>query len=308
MTTTPLRLTSRLRVYEPEHFVVYLVYPVYINNPFKMIKTKRRNFIKTVTGAGIALSFPSLTFGAEKTRDKWGELLPQKTFGSTGEKVTLLGLGGFHVGRMEDDKAQETIEMAMSSGVRFFDTAESYVDGEAERKYGKFLSPTYRDEVFLMTKTRARNRKTAEEHLKGSLERMKTDRLDLWLMHAINSEEDAEERLNNGVLDYMLEMKAKGIVRHVGFSGHTTTKGHLKLLLLTDELEACMLPINAIDWGYDSFIENVLPVLQKKKMGVIAMKTLAGGSFFGRGFDGRGARRSGPDSRKPRPGRPGTCR
>jgi aryl-alcohol dehydrogenase-like predicted oxidoreductase len=222
-----------------------------------------------------------------RTSDKWGELLPLKKLGSTGESITMLGLGGFHVGRMDDPMAEETIELAISQGIRFFDTADSYQRGVAETKYGKFLSPKYRDEVYLMTKTRARDYKTAKEHLEGSLKRMKTDRLDLWLMHAVNSEDDVEARLENGVLKYMLEAKEKGMVRHIGFSGHTNTAAHLRLLELTDELEACMMPINAIDTGYDSYINNVLPVLQEKRTGVIAMKTLAGGAFFGRGFDGR---------------------
>jgi aryl-alcohol dehydrogenase-like predicted oxidoreductase len=199
----------------------------------------------------------------------------------------MLGLGGFHVGRMDDSMAEETIELAISGGIRFFDTAESYQRGVAETKYGKFLSPKYRDEVFLMTKTRARDYKAAEQHLAGSLERMKTDRLDLWLMHAVNSVEDVEGRLENGVLKYMLEAKSKGLVRHIGFSGHTATAAHLRMLERTGDVEVCMMPINAIDTGYDSFINNVLPVLQEKRKGVIAMKTLAGGAFFGRGFDGR---------------------
>jgi predicted aldo/keto reductase-like oxidoreductase len=199
----------------------------------------------------------------------------------------MMGLGGFHVGRMDDSMAREPIELAISEGIRFFDTAESYQRGVAETKYGKFLTPTYRDEVFLMTKTRARDYKTAEQHLSGSLERMKTDRLDLWLMHAVNSVEDVEGRLENGVLKFMLEAKSKGWVRHIGFSGHTTTQAHLRMLELADEVEVCMMPINAIDTGYDSFINNVLPVLQEKRKGVIAMKTLAGGAFFGRGFDGQ---------------------
>lgn len=248
----------------------------------------RRHFIKTLTGTSLALSLPSITFANySSVKDKWGELLPLKEFGSMNEKVTMLGLGGFHVGRMEDKMAQETVNLAIEKGIRYFDTAESYQKGIAEEKYGKFLTPKYRDEIFLMTKTRARDRKTAEEHLEGSLKRLKTDRLDLWLMHAINSEEDAENRLNNGVVDFMLEAKEKGKIRHLGFSGHTMTKGHLRLLELSNDLEACMMPINAIDVGNDSFIKNVLPVLKERKMGVIAMKTLAGGSFFGRGFDGR---------------------
>jgi aryl-alcohol dehydrogenase-like predicted oxidoreductase len=253
--------------------------------------TSRRRFIKIAVGTAASLTLPInnlLAAGTALPRDKWGELLPQNYFGSTGKKVTMMGLGGFHVGRMEDPDAQKTIETAIAGGIRFFDTAESYQRGVAEEKYGKFLSPIYRDEVFLMTKTRATDAARAQSDLEDSLRRMKTDRLDLWLMHAIRDEEDVDNRLNNGVLDVMLKAKQEGKVQHVGFSGHTSYKAHKHLLEISGEVEACMLPINAIDLMYDSYIENIVPMLQEKKVGIIAMKTLAGGAFFGRGFDGRG--------------------
>lgn len=249
--------------------------------------SSRRQFIKTIAGTGLALTLPSFRLFADDQTDKWGTMMPLKSLGSTGKKVTILGLGGFHVGRMELNMAQETVDMAIESGIRFFDTAESYQKGGSEETYGKVLTPKYRDEIFLMTKTRARDEKTAREHLEGSLRRMKTDHLDLWLMHAVNSKDDVEKRLNNGVVDYMLKAKEEGKIKHIGFSGHTMTEAHLRLLEISDVPEVCMMPINVLDRGYDSYIDNVLPVLKQKKMGVIAMKTLAGGAFFGRGFDGR---------------------
>jgi predicted aldo/keto reductase-like oxidoreductase len=249
--------------------------------------TTRRHFIRTVSGATLALATPKvLIAGRSGSSDRWGKVLPLKQLGSTGDSVTLLGLGGFHIGRMDDPVAEETIELAMKEGIRFFDTAESYQRGVAEVKYGKFLSPKYRDEVFLMTKTRARNYKTAEEHLHGSLKRLGTDRLDLWLMHSIENENDVKSRLQNGVLKFMIEARSKGLVRHIGFSGHTTTGAHLSMLEQSEDVEVCMMPVNVVDTGYDSFINKVLPELKKRKKGVIAMKTLSGGAFFGRGFDG----------------------
>jgi len=249
--------------------------------------TTRRHFIRTVTGATLALALPKVVAaGKSEPADKWGKLLPLKQLGSTGESVTMLGLGGFHIGRMDDPMAKETIELAIHEGIRFFDTAESYQRGIAEEKYGKLLTPKYRDEIFLMTKTRATDYQTAEEHLHGSLKRLGTDRLDLWLMHSIENENDVKSRLQNGVLKFMIEAKSKGLVRHIGFSGHTTTRAHLSMLAQSDDVEVCMMPINVLDTGYNSFINNVLPELKKRKKGVIAMKTLSGGAFFGRGFDG----------------------
>jgi len=252
--------------------------------------TSRRRFIKIAAGTAASLTLPlNPLIGSIITpqKDKWGTLLPLNEFGSTGRKVTMLGLGGFHIGRMDDKMAQETIETAIEGGIRYFDTAESYQDGGSEEKYGRLLTPIYRDEIFLMTKTRATDRKTAEKDLTESLNRLRTDRIDLWMMHAISSEDDVENRINQGVLDVMLKAKQDGKIRHLGFSGHTTYKAHQHILELTNEPEACMLPINALDPGHDSFIENVVPLLHEKKMGVIAMKTMAGGAFFGRGFDGR---------------------
>lgn len=252
----------------------------------------RRTFLKILGGAsaGTLIPIPIVACSDNKKveRDKWGELLPRRDFGKTGEKVTMLGLGGFHLGRMTDKVAQETVETAIAGGIRFIDSAESYVDGESEVKIGKYITPKYRDEVYLMTKTRATDRKTAEEHLEQSRKRMDTDVIDLYLMHAVNSKEDVENRMNNEVLDVLLEAKAAGKIRHVGFSGHTTIDAHSRLLELSNEIEACMMPVNIIDPSYKSYIKNILPKLLEQKAGVIAMKTLAGGAFFGKGFDGRG--------------------
>ncbi|MFP4621917.1 MAG: aldo/keto reductase [Bacteroidales bacterium] len=249
---------------------------------------KRRQFIKILTGAsaGLLIPLPSLPAEIDSKKDKWGKLLPLRDFGKTNEKVTMLGLGGFHIGRMNDRDAQATVETAIEGGIRFIDSAESYQDGGSEKNIGKFIVPKYRDEVFIMTKTRATDRKTAEEHLEGSLRRMNTDYLDLWQMHSIEDPEDAENRINQGVLDVMLKAKQEGKVRHIGFTGHTTTTGHNRMIDLAGELETCQLPINVLDPNDQSYINEVLPSLRKNNYGVIAMKTLAGGSFFGGGFDG----------------------
>ncbi|HKJ79601.1 MAG TPA: aldo/keto reductase, partial [Prolixibacteraceae bacterium] len=163
---------------------------------------KRRTFIKvSALGAGSTFTLPLFANSINGTKDKWGELLPLHSFGNTGEKVTMLGVGGFHVGRMSDTEAEKTIETAIEGGIRFFDAAESYVDGENERKYGKFLTPKYRDDIFLLSKTKARDAKTAQEHLEGSLRRMKTDYLDLWLMHQVDSKEDFDNLREKGMLD-----------------------------------------------------------------------------------------------------------
>jgi uncharacterized protein len=250
---------------------------------------RRRTFIKiTALGAGTTFSLPFFAHAHKPVSDKWGELLPMKDFGRTGRKVTMLGVGGFHVGRMTDAEAEKTIETAIEGGIRFFDAAESYVKGENERKYGMFLTPKYREEIFLLSKTKARDGKTAQEHLEGSLRRMKTDCLDLWLMHQVDSIEDFDNLRRQGMLDVFIKAKESGKVKHIGFSGHRNPQASLYVLdEMGEHCEVNMLPVNVLDPGYNSFIKNVLPVLNEKNKGIIAMKSLAGGAFWGGGFEGK---------------------
>src|SRR5690606_33704033 len=183
--------------------------------------------------------------------------------------------------RMDEKEAQKTIEAALEGGIRFFDNAESYGSGRAEERYGKFLTPKYRDIAYIMSKSTGRDAKTAQQHLEGSLRRMNTDYLDLWLIHGVTSPDDVSGRLSNGVLDVVLEAQASGKVRHVGFSGHSDYNAHLKMLDSTDVLQACQMPVNVFDPSYKSFIHNVMPRLVERKMAALAMKTLANGGFFG---------------------------
>ena len=142
----------------------------------------RRDFLKQLTLLTGSLMLPVSNF-AGSNKDKWGEILPLRTLGKTGEKVTMLGLGGFHVGWTTEKDAQEVIEKAIEGGVRFFDTAESYSDGGSETRYGKYLVPKYRDDVFIMSKSTASDGITAKKHLEGTLKRLKCDYLNLWQVH-----------------------------------------------------------------------------------------------------------------------------
>ena len=243
----------------------------------------RRTFLKSMTALTSALMIPQFDLAGSSMQksDKWGDLLPQRRFGKTGLDVTMLGVGGAHIGRSTEKVAQEIIEKAMEGGVRFFDNAESYQSGKAEEYYGKFLVPKYREEAFIMTKSTGVNRKIAQEHMEGSLRRMKLDYIDLWQIHSIRHAEDVDNRIADGVLDLALEAKASGKVKHIGFTGHNTYLAHQRMLERTDELETCQMPINMFDPNYKSFINNVLPTLVEKDLGVIAMKTLSNGGFFG---------------------------
>jgi predicted aldo/keto reductase-like oxidoreductase len=247
---------------------------------------ERRNFILKLTGltAGILLPGGILQGQPLVNRDRLGDLLPLRKLGKTGKNVTMLGLGGYHIGWTIEKDAQETIEAALEGGIRFFDTAEGYGPNISEEKYGRFLTPKYRDIIFLMTKTLAKNAKTAREHLDASLKRLKTDYLDLWQAHAISSKEDADSRINNGVFEVMQEAKASGKVRHIGFTGHTNADAHaylLEKLQPEGSLETVQMPVNPVDAAHPvSFVKQVIPAAFDQGLGIIAMKTLGGGQFF----------------------------
>lgn len=245
----------------------------------------RRDFLKKLAGltAGMTLPF-HLDANNFAESDRMGVLLPRRKLGKSGASITMLGVGGFHIHWTTDMDARDVIMTALRKGVRFFDNAESYGPHVSEIRYGKFLTPNYRDLVFLMTKSQATDGETAREHLKGSLERMKTDYLDLWQIHNLRTPEDVDERVKNGVLDAFLEAKQSGKVRFIGFTGHQNPWALLRMLEVTKEMDlwdAVQLPINPVDAASEnSFIKLVLPVLLEREIGVLAMKTLADGRFF----------------------------
>ncbi len=244
----------------------------------------RRAFLKSLAGltTGILLSSANAEGqDAKPSSDRLGTLLPMRKFGRTDEAVTILGVGGWHIGEMAEKEAQNTIETALEGGVRFFDSAESYQAGKSEQRLGKLLVPKYRDDIFLMTKTTARDAVTARKHLEGSLKRLKTDQLDLWQVHAVRNPEDVDARIENGIFDVMAEAKESGKTRFIGFTGHTSPSAHQRVLEKSDIFDACQLPVNIADMNYASFIEGVVPTLVKQNIGVIGMKSLANGGFFG---------------------------
>lgn len=242
----------------------------------------RRKFLESLAGvtSGLLLTGSELSEWNASSQDDIGEVLPQRKLGGTGEAVTMLGLGGWHIGRMSERDAQATIEAALEGGVRFFDSAESYQDGDSERYLGRFLTPKYRDEVFLMTKTNSQTAEEARGHLEGSLRRLNTDYLDLWQVHSLDGPSDVDSRIEEGVFDVVRQAKEEGKVRHIGFTGHQHPSAHQRVLERIDDFETAQMPINVADPSYNSFIENVVPRLVDRRMGILAMKTLANGRFF----------------------------
>ena len=244
----------------------------------------RRAFLKSLAGLTTGILLSSASAEGQETKplsDRLGTLLPLRKLGRTGESVTMLGLGGWHIGEMDEKEAQKTLDIALEGGVRFFDSAESYQKGGSETRLGKLLIPKYRDDIFLMTKTTARDAATARKHLEASLKRLKTDQVDLWQVHAVRNPDDVDERVDQGVFDVMNEAKESGKTRWIGFTGHTSPSAHQRVLNKSDIFDACQLPVNLTDVSYESFIEGILPTLVERNIGVIGMKSLANGGFFG---------------------------
>lgn len=231
------------------------------------------------------LPWRALVHAAEPTTrpesDALGDVLPRRVLGKTDMRVSMLTLGGSHIGRPSETEAQAIIEAAMELGIRTFETAQLYQNGGSEERLGKYLTPRYREHVQIFTKTMAQDAATARQHLDDSLRRLRTDVIDLWQLHDVRSPAQAERRIA-GVLDVMLRAKADGKVRHIGFSGHATWRAHARILELTDAFETCLMPVNVADPSYESFILNLLPQLTERNMGVLAMKTLGGDGLIGR--------------------------
>jgi len=244
--------------------------------------TDRRMFLKSLAGATAGLAMAGSAKGADD-RDRLGEVLPKRKLGRTNQYVTMLGTGGYHVGWTTERDAQEVIEAALEGGVRFFDTAESYADGTSETRYGKYLTPKYRDLIFLMSKSTGKDAKTVKEHLEGTLQRLKTDHLDLYQVHAISTPEDVDSRIQLGVLDVLLKAREDGKIKYLGFTGHQNPFAHARMLERTKEsdiFDTVLMPVNVLDQTYFSFTENIMPKALDRNMGILAIKSLADGRFF----------------------------
>ncbi|MFY9152469.1 MAG: aldo/keto reductase [Prolixibacteraceae bacterium] len=247
--------------------------------------TDRRMFLKTLASATAGLTVTGKTQAAEKKSDRLGEILPQRRLGRTNEQVTMLGTGGYHIGWTTERDAQEVIEAALEGGVRFFDTAESYGPGTSEIRYGKYLTPKYRDLIFLMSKTMGRDAKTVQEHLEGTLRRLNTDQLDLYQVHSVFTPDDVDNRIQQGVLDVLLKAKTDGKIRHIGFTGHQNPFAHARMLERTKEsdiFDTVLMPVNVLDQSYFSFTKNIMPIALERNLGILAIKSLADGRFFGK--------------------------
>jgi len=205
-----------------------------------------------------------------------GPDIPRRTLGKTGEKVSMICLGGFHIGVPKDPaEGIRIIETAIGRGVNFLDNSDDYHGGESEVRMGKAIKGK-RDKVFLMTKPHPRDKKGALKSLDESLRRLGTDYLDLWQFHEVVYETDPDWIFSpNGAVEAAYIAKKQGKVRYVGFTGHYEPAIHLKMLSKPYEWDTVQMPLNVLDPHYKSFQKQVLPVLVERNIGVIAMKPMA---------------------------------
>lgn len=210
--------------------------------------------------------------------------IPRRPLGRTGERVSAIGLGGWHIGLPSVDEALATrlVRSAVDRGIDFLDNCWDYHDGKSEERMGKALRDGYRERAFVMTKIDGRSRKEATRQLEESLRRLRTDRIDLVQHHEILRFEDPHRILDvDGAHAALLDARQAGKVRYVGFTGHKDPRIHLHMLEVAREMgvpfDAVQMPLNVMDAHYRSFEQLVLPGLVRDGIGVIGMKSMANG-------------------------------
>jgi predicted aldo/keto reductase-like oxidoreductase len=207
------------------------------------------------------------------------DTIPRRSLGASGELVSALGLGGYHLGKIGSQReATRLVHAAIDGGVTFMDNAWEYHDGRSEELMGQAIAGR-RTQVFLMTKlcTHGRGKREAMRQLEQSLRRLKTDFLDLWQIHECAYYNDPERHFaRGGAVEALEQAKRQGKVRLVGFTGHKDPTIHLEMLAHDFPFDTCQLPLNCFDFAFKSFERIVLPELLRRGIAPIGMKSLCG--------------------------------
>jgi len=211
----------------------------------------------------------------------------KRQLGSTGEWVSMLGLGGAHIGdkKLSDAEAIALMHEAIEGGITFFDNCWDYNQGVSEERMGKALQGGYRARVFLMTKLDGRTAQAASAQLEQSLKRLQTDVIDLVQVHeVIRMTDPARAFAPDGVIGALQAAKKAGKLRHIGFTGHKDPAIHLAMLQAAEDagfsFDTVQMPLNVLDAHYKSFEKNVLPLLQARGIGVLGMKSMGSGDIL----------------------------
>jgi predicted aldo/keto reductase-like oxidoreductase len=263
------------------------------------MRPTRRELLRTTALLGVAGAAMAAGVGTEPGHPaaeglvapptvKQGDML-YRTLGRTGEQVSLVGLGGHHIGRPPDEaEGIRIIRHAIDHGITFMDNCWDYHDGGSELRMGKALRDGYRAKVFLMTKIDGRTREAAARQMDESLRRLQTDHIDLMQHHEIIRLEDPDRVFApGGAQEAMLEARKAGKIRFIGFTGHKDPLVHLRMLETAQQngfhFDAVQMPLNVMDGHFRSFEQQVVPVLVRERIGVLGMKSMGDGIILGSG-------------------------
>lgn len=211
--------------------------------------------------------------------------MPYRTLGRTGERVSAIGLGGFHIGIQDtEEESIRIIRAAIDSGINFMDNSWDYNEGTSEVRMGKALRDGYRERAFLMTKIDGQTRESAARQIDECLSRLQTETIDLVQFHEVIRMSDPDRIFGpGGAIEAAVAAREAGKLRYIGFTGHKSPDIHLKMLTVARDygfrFDAVQMPLNLMDAHYDSFARRVLPVLVEEGIGVLGMKPMAAGGI-----------------------------
>lgn len=258
----------------------------------------RRELLKVTSASGLVAAGLAASEGFLKpvlAQDEQTQILPEsevaqgqtqsgemsyRTLGRTGERVSAIGLGGHHIGRLrEEQESIKLIRSAIDRGINFMDNSWDYHNGRSHRWMGAALKDGYRQKVFLMTKIDGRTKGAAMMQIDESLKALQTDRIDLMQHHEVIRMEDPDRIFApGGAMEAVVEAQKAGKIRYIGFTGHKDPLVHLRMLELAAQnnfrFDAVQMPLNVMDGHFRSFEQQVLPVLVKNQIGVLGMKSM----------------------------------
>ena len=241
----------------------------------------RRDFLKQAAAGATLAALAENVLAQTASPSATG--MPTRVLGRTGQRVSIVCLGGWHLGSIKDDAAAvRLVQTSIDEGVTFMDNCWDYHDGRSEELMGRGLEGR-RDKAFLMTKNCERDYAGSMRCLEDSLRRLRTDRIDLWQFHEMVYDNDPDWVFDKGGIKAAREAQKAGKVRYIGFTGHKDPRIHLKMLAKDQDWDAALMPVNVLDAHYRSFQKEVIPVCLQKNVGVIGMKGFGGGDGIARG-------------------------
>ena len=212
-----------------------------------------------------------------------GDML-YRTLGRTGERVSVIGMGGFHIAQhgLTEEESIRLVRAAIDRGITFMDNSWDYNEGQSELRMGKALRDGYRQKVFLMTKIDGRTKELAAKQIETSLQRLQTDHIDLIQHHEVIRFDDPDRIFaEGGANEAMLEAKKAGKIRYIGFTGHKDPQIHLYMLKVAADhgfhFDAAQMPLNVMDAHFRSFAHLVVPELVQQEIGILGMKSMGDG-------------------------------